>query len=78
MPGPKSSHLLVLGAFAAALGLVFLLEALSWFFPFILPRTNGIGAVAGGVSEKLASALVLLLAGIFIMGFAGLRRRRLK
>jgi len=76
LPGPKTTHLLVLGAFVALLGLVFLLEALRWLLPV---GASGIGVVAGGGMLKvLASALVLLLAGAIIALFATWRGGRLR
>lgn len=68
--------LLVLGAFVALLGLVFLLEALRWLLSV---GTSGIGVVAGGgMLTVLASALVLLLAGAIITLFVLLRGGRLR
>jgi hypothetical protein len=73
---PKATYLIVLGAFVALLGLVFLFEALRWL---LLPSTGGIGAVAAsGTLIQLASAPVLLLAGVIIALFALLRGGRLK
>jgi hypothetical protein len=79
LAGPKPTHLITLGLFAAALGVVFLLEALSRLLPFVMPGSGGIGAAAGGVmSVELAGALLLLLVGAGLALFAALRRGRLK
>ena len=79
MAGSKATPLIVLGAFVAALGAVFVLGALSWLLPAAAPGAAGIGAVAGGVmSKELASALVLLLVGAGLLLTAFLRGGRLK
>jgi len=79
LAGPKPTHLITLGLFVAALGVVFLLEALSWLLPLVQPGSGGIGAVAGGVrSVGLAGALLLLLVGAGLALFAALRRGRFK
>jgi hypothetical protein len=76
LPGPKATYLIVLGAFVALLGLVFLFEALRWLLPL---GTGGVAAVAGsGTLIQLASALVLLVAGVIIALFALLRGGRFK
>ncbi|HZT61214.1 MAG TPA: hypothetical protein VFA21_21585 [Pyrinomonadaceae bacterium] len=77
MPGPKATRLLVRGAFVALLGLAFLLEALRRMLPAVMPRSGGVGTVAGsGILIQLASTLVLLLAGVVIALFAVLRGGR--
>ncbi|PYS78096.1 MAG: hypothetical protein DMF67_08870 [Acidobacteria bacterium] len=75
----RAGHLVVLGAFVAALGVVFVLDALRWLLPMVTPDSAGIGAVAGGgMLTGLASALVLLLVGAGLLLFAALRGGRLK
>ena len=77
--GPKATPLIALGAFIAALGAVFVLDALSWLLPAVPPGSAGIGAVAGGgMSKGLASALVLLLVGAGLLLYGALRGGRLK
>ena len=79
MAGPKTTPLIALGVFLAALGAVFVLDALSWLLPAVPPGPAGIGAVAGGVmSKELASALVLLLVGVGLLLYGALRGGRLK
>ena len=40
----RAGHLVVLGAFVAALGVVFVLDALRWLLPMVTPDSAGIGA----------------------------------
>jgi hypothetical protein len=76
---PKPTRLIALGLLAAALGVVFILDALRWVLPLFMPGSGGIGAVAGGVtSAELAGALALLFAGAGLALFAALCRGRLK
>jgi len=77
--GPKPTHLIALGLFVAALGVVFVLGALRRLLPLVTPGSGGIGAVAGGgVLRRLAGALALLLVGAGLALFAALRAGRLK
>jgi hypothetical protein len=79
LAGPKATPLIALGAFIAAPGAVFALDASGWLLPAVPPGSAGIGAVAGGVmSKELAGALVLLLVGVGLLLYGALRGGRLK
>lgn len=79
MAGPKDTPLIALGAFIAAPGAVFVLDAQSGLLPAFTPGKGGIGTVAGGGTlAELASALVLLLVGAGLLLTAFLRGGRLK
>ena len=79
MAGPKATPLIALGAFIAAPGAVFALDASGWLLPPVPPGSAGIGAVAGGGTlGELAGALVLLLVGAGPLLYGALRGGRLK
>jgi hypothetical protein len=79
LAGPKGTPLIALAVFIAALGAVFVLDALSRLLPAFTPGSAGIGAAAGGgMLGELASALVLLLVGVGLLLYGALRGGRLK
>ena len=80
MPKRTETGLLIaIGAFVAALGLVFALDTLQWSLAGDSPGYSYAGAHAGvAIWTRLAACVVLLLVGVGVAVAAALRARRIK